>query len=497
MFNEKFKLKKENFVVILLGCIVLLILWMSNRRENTQTSFHLLPKVLLEKISQPNVNKSIQQRVSMGSQILITADSTPDKQVGVKAFAAGDYSRAAAKFSSSLQLYPNDPETLIYMNNAVASSKGSKLAVGVSVPIGGNLNVAKEILRGVAQAQNEINQSGGIKGKLIKIEIANDDNDPAIAKEIATKFVNDKRILAVIGHNSSNASIAAAPVYQEAGLVMISPTSTARELSVLGNHVFRTTPNTRVIADTLARYVVKTANKTSIALCVDSQSGASKSFRQEFTIALFEHGGEVAPTLCDFSSPNFDAARIPSQAISDGADALLLIPSVNRMNQAISVARANRHRLALIANHSMYTYATLKEGQQYINGMVLSVVWHPGSNTNSSFINNTKSLWGTVGSWRTATAYDAAKVIITGLRAEANREQLQKSLASPGFSVQGATGNVRFVSSGDRQGKAELVKVQPGNRSGTGYDFVALKSDTQEINSDNSKVQQKAANLSL
>ena len=497
MFNEKFKLKKENFVVILLGCIVLLILWMSNRRENTQTSFHLLPKLLLEKISQPNINTSAKQRVSIGNRILITADSTPDKQVGVKAFAAGDYARAAAKFSSSLQLYPNDPETLIYMNNAVAASKGSKMKVGVSVPIGGNLNVAKEILRGVAQAQNEINQSGGIKGKLIKIEIANDDNDPEVAKEVATNFVNDKRILAVIGHNSSNASLAAAPIYQEASLVMISPTSTARELAVLGNHVFRTTPNTRVIADTIANYIVKSANKTSIALCVDSQSGASKSFRQEFTIALFEHGGEVAATLCDFSSPNFNAAKIPSQAISDGADALLLIPSVNRMNQAIGVARANRHRLALISNHSMYTYATLKEGQQYVNGMVLPVVWHPGSNTNPSFITNTKSLWGTVGSWRTATAYDAAQVIIAGLKVEVSRDQLQKSLASPGFSARGATGNIKFVSSGDRQGTAELVKIQPGNRSGTGYDFVALEVDEREINSDNSEAQERVNNSSI
>ena len=486
MFNEKFKFKKENFIVILLGCVVLLILWASNRRENTQTSFHLLPKVLLDKLSQPNITQSVRERLSVGSRILITADSTPDKQVAVKAFAAGDYSRAAAKFSSSLQLYPNDPEALIYMNNSVAASKGSKLKIGVSVPIGGNLNVAKEILRGVAQAQNEINQSGGIKGTLLQVEIANDDNNPEIVKQIATKFIDDQRILAVIGHNSSNASLAAAPLYQEAGLVMISPTSTARELSALGSYVFRTTPNTRVIADTLARHVVQSAHKSSIALCVDSQSGASKSFRQEFTIALFEYGGEVAPTLCDFSSSYFNAAKIPSQAISDGADALLLIPSVNRINQAIEVARANRHRLTLFGNHSMYTYETLKEGQQYINGTILAVIWHPKAKTNSSFINNTKSLWGTVGSWRTATAYDAAKVIITGLRSEDSREQLQKSISSSGFLVQGATGNIKFISSGDRHGKANLVKIQPGNRSGTGYDFVAIDQDNQELESNNS-----------
>ena len=480
MFNEKFKLKKENLVVILLGCIVLLILWGSNRRENTSISFNFLPQLTLDKLSRSKDNYSIRDRLSLGGKVLITADNTPDKQVASKAFASGDYPRAAAKFSSSLQLYPNDPEALIYMNNAVAASKGSKLKLGVSVPIGGSLNVAKEILRGVAQAQNEINQSGGIKGKLIQIEIANDDNNPEIAQKVAAKFAEDKRILAVIGHNSSNASLAAAPIYQQEGLVMISPTSVARELSGMGNYVFRTTPNTRVIADTLARYAVESAHKSSIALCLDSQSGASQSFRQEFTIALFEHGGEIAPTICDFSSPYFNPTKIPSQAISDGADALLLIPSVNKINQAVEIARANRHRLTLLGNHSMYTYETLKEGQAQINGMVLSVVWHPGSKTSPSFINNSKSLWGTVGSWRTATAYDATKVAIAGLKTEASREQLQESLANSGFSIQGATGQIKFISSGDRHGSADLVRIQPGNISGTGYDFVSVELGKQE-----------------
>jgi branched-chain amino acid transport system substrate-binding protein len=77
-------------------------------------------------------------------------------------------------------------------------------------------------LRGVSQVQEEVNSKGGIKGKLLEVAIANDDNDPAIAKQIATDLGKDSQILAVIGHNSTEASVAAAPVYQESGLVMIS-----------------------------------------------------------------------------------------------------------------------------------------------------------------------------------------------------------------------------------------------------------------------------------
>jgi branched-chain amino acid transport system substrate-binding protein len=62
------------------------------------------------------------------------------------------------------------------------------------------VNPAQEILRGVAQAQNEINQSGGIKSVPLKVVIANDDNDPRIAQQIANNLVKNQDILGVVGN---------------------------------------------------------------------------------------------------------------------------------------------------------------------------------------------------------------------------------------------------------------------------------------------------------
>ena len=293
-----------------------------------------------------------------------------------------------------------------------------------------------------------------------------------IMKEKNAQAVKDSSILEVVGHNSSDASIAAAPVYQQGGLVMISPTSVARNLSGSGSYIFRTTPSTRIIADTLARYAVSSARKTKIAICADSKDQATQSFKEEFTSAIFENGGKVTYTVCDFSARNFNPSDIPSQAISDGADALLLAPSVDKINQATDVARANQGRLALLGNHTMFTFETLQQGQVDANGMVLAVVWHPTAIPGSSFAVNARKFWGGPGSWRTAMAYDATKAAIAGLKSGISREQLQKALSNSGFSVNGATGAIQFLPSGDRQGSAVLVKVQPGQTSGTGYDFV-------------------------
>jgi branched-chain amino acid transport system substrate-binding protein len=470
---------KKNLVfslyIITLTLIGPLIFWLTSYGERSSVE-QTKQESLGSKVDLKN-SKTKNSRISTGNTVLVKADITPDKESGVKAFATGDYATAMAKFNSSLQIKRNDPESLIYWNNANALAVGNTVKIATSVPIGGNLNIAKEILRGIAQAQNEINRNGGIGGKLLQVEIANDDNDPDIAKQIASNFVKDKDIIAVIGHNSSEASMAAAPVYQKGSLVMMSPTSVARNLSGIGNYIFRTTPTSRATADHLARYVVNSAHKTKIAICSASNTQASESFKEDFTWAIFRYGGKAIETACDFSAPNFNPSDIPSQAVSDGANALLLAPSLQNINQALEIVGANKRRLTLLGSQAMYSFETLEEGQADANGMTLAVAWHPDTIPGNSFAFNARKYWGGSGSWRTAMAYDATNAIAEGLKSATTREQLQQTLSNPGFFLNGATGTIQFLPSGDRNMDGTLVKIQPNknNNSEIRYSFVPLK----------------------
>jgi branched-chain amino acid transport system substrate-binding protein len=491
MLERKVNISYKNIILFIYVVVLTIsgpfIFWLSDRKESTSNAQN--PPEKVERVAEKNSkllpfwskslllinpNSQLKLGISTGEKILITDDNNLQKQAGIEAFKNRDYSKAIVLFQTALKIKRNDPETLIYLNNAIAAQQDKKITLATSVPIGGSLNVAQEILRGIAQAQQEINQKGGIQGYLIEIKIANDDNDPELARKIAAKFVADRDILAVIGHNSSEASLAAAPIYQKGKLIQISPTSVARELTSVGDYILRTTPSTRSIASTLAHHTMDVANHKKIAVCSDSQSPASKSFQEEFTLAIFEYGGEIAATKCDFAAPKFNPQAIPSQAISDGAEALLLIPDVNRIHQAIAVAQANEQRLTLLGNHTMYTFETLQQGQLDVNGMVLAVAWHPNLITDPNFLHQAQKLWGGVGTWRTASAYDATQVAIAGLNSGRSRQQLQQALTNPEFSFTGATGKVRFLPSGDRQGKIALVRVQPGNTSQTGFDFAYL-----------------------
>jgi branched-chain amino acid transport system substrate-binding protein len=414
---------------------------------------------------------------SEGEAILIRDEQTPIQKHGAaEAFRYGYYQIARQKWEESLKIFSNDPETVIYRENARAISLGraSTVTIAVSVPIGEEPNVAQEILRGVAQAQQEINGWGGIDGKRLVVKIANDNNDPDLARAIAEQLVRDESVLGVVGHNSSNASIAAAPLYERARLVMISPTSVARELSGMGEYLFRTTPSSRIIADTLVGYILDVAQVRKITICYDSESKASTSFKEEFSLSYLDRGGDVVRRECDFTSNNFDPDAMIASAIAEESEALLVIPSVDNLEAAVKIIKANRNRLKLFSNHSSYTYDSLAEGGMSLKGMVLSVPVSPDSY--SEFSTVARKLWGNSGSWRTASAYDATKSLLKAMEMEGfTREGIQRAMNDPFFQVSGSAGDVQFYLSGDRKGDAMLVRVESGSVSGTGVDFVPLR----------------------
>ncbi|BAY33006.1 extracellular ligand-binding receptor [Nostoc carneum NIES-2107] len=463
--------KEIKLLILSLLCTVGVLglgLWLWN-----QFSGNSLTSLIPGNSSQPGNGGSQSQRISLGGKILVAADTSADKEAGVQAFAKGDFATASNKLKSSLQKHRNDPESLIYLNNSQIKNTNS-LKIAVSVPIGGNLDVAKEILRGVAQAQDEVNRSGGINGKLLQVAIANDDNEANQAQQIAKQFVQDTTILAVVGHNSSNASIAAAPIYQEGGLVMISPSSTAQNLSGIGNYIFRTVPSNGSFAASLANYTIKTARKNNIAICADSKSIDTQSFKDEFIKGIVAGGGKVNPTNCDVAAADFNPSALISQFISSGADSLVLAPHVDRINKALDLAAANNGKLTLFASPTLYTFQTLQVGKSDVNGLVLAIPWHPQAIPGNPFPQNAVKLWGGNVNWRTATAYDATIAIAKGLQQDSTRDGLEKALHSPSLVANGATGKIQFLPSGDRNGTAVLVKIQPSNKSATGYDFIPL-----------------------
>ncbi|MEG4515626.1 MULTISPECIES: ABC transporter substrate-binding protein [unclassified Microcoleus] len=420
----------------------------------------------------PQSEQAIGQRLSAGEKLLLPEQATTTKQAAVQAIASGNYNAAISDLQASLKTNRNDPEALIYLNNARIGDRKS-YTIAATVPIGVDINGAQEILRGVAQAQNEINQSGGISGTPLKVLIANDDNNPEIASQIASAIANNSEVVGVIGHFSSDATLAASQIYQPNQLVAISPISTSVQLSGIGSHIFRTVPSDRFAANALSRYMLTKLQKRKAAVFFNSASNYSKSLKSEFTTAIYGDGGQVVSEF-DFAKGNFNAADSFKSAIAQGAEVIVLAANTATLDQALQVVQVNAKRLPLLAGDDAYTAKTLQLGGAAATDMVLAVPWHILADPQSKFPQTSKQLWNAEVSWRTALAYDAAQALIAGLGRNPTRTGIQQALSASDFSANGASGPIRFLPSGDRNRAVQLVIVKPGNRTSYGYEFVPI-----------------------
>ncbi|MBD2604889.1 ABC transporter substrate-binding protein [Scytonema hofmannii FACHB-248] len=420
-------------------------------------------------IQENAINPSLQDRISFGEKTLIAGEISPAKKEGVEAIAAGSYEKAIANLTTAIKQNPNDPEALIFLNNARIGSAKSYTIV-TSLPIGNNPNTSLEILRGIAQAQNEINASGGIKGVRLKVEIANDDDNPEISKQIATTLVKNSEILGVIGPTTSDATLAAGTVYTSGKLVAITPTSTSVKISNFSPYVFRTVPSDFIAARSLANYMVNKLQKKKAAVFFNSQSNYSQSLKSEFVSSVSLEGGQVSNEF-DLSQANFSAARSVEQATNQGAEVLMLASNTETLDKALQVIQVHDKRLALLGGDDLYTFKTLEVGRQQAVGLIVAI---PGVNYTSDFTIKARQLWGGDVGWRTALSYDATQALIAAIELNPTREGVQQALSSSNFSAIGASGAIRFLASGDRNAPVQLVKIATGNRSRTGYDFVPI-----------------------
>jgi len=417
-------------------------------------------------------DQAIEQRLSAGQKVLIPEQATTTKQAAVQAIASGNYNAAISDLQASLKTNRNDPEALIYLNNARIGDRKS-YTIAAAVPIGGDINAALEILRGVAQAQNEINQRGGVSGTPLKVLIAKDDNNQEMAAQIATALANNSEIIGVIGHFGSDTTLAASKIYQQKQLVAISPTSTSVQLSGSAKNTFRTVPSDRFAANALSRYMVGKLQKQKAAVFFNSASSYSKSLKDEFTTAVYGDGGQIVSEF-DFAKGNFNAADSVKSAIAQGAEVILLASDSTTIDQALQVVQVNAKRLPLLAGDGAYTAKTLQIGGAGATDMVLAVPWHILADPQSNFPQTSKQLWNAEVSWRTALAYDAAIALIAGLERNPTRTGIQQALSASDFSAKGASGPIRFLPSGDRNRAVQLVTVKPGNRTSYGYEFVPI-----------------------
>lgn len=171
---------------------------------------------------------------------------------------------------------------------AAACSDGLSLKVKGDPPLriavvgpmtGSNAAYGGQMRNGASQAIEDINARGGVLGRVLTLRAVDDRCDPDRAAAIAQGLAAEN-IGFVVGHFCSAASIAAAPIYSAATILMITPASTDAALTDAtaargADNIFRLVPRDDLQGPALAKHVLAHEPDRPIALVRDDTSYGS------------------------------------------------------------------------------------------------------------------------------------------------------------------------------------------------------------------------------
>ena len=116
---------------------------------------------------------------------------------------------------------------------------GETVKIGLCSPITGNYAESGENFKYSAEmAIERINAEGGVLGRQVELVVMDSKGDPKEAALIAQKFTEDPEIVAEVGDFTSTCCMAAAPIYERAGMVQLSPTASHPDFAPSGKFMF-------------------------------------------------------------------------------------------------------------------------------------------------------------------------------------------------------------------------------------------------------------------
>lgn len=176
----------------------------------------------------------------------------------------------------------------------------------------------------LALADLESRAEGKVGGKTVRVVVEDDQGRPEEAASVVQKLINNDRVVAVLGEVASSRSLAAAPICQQNGVPMISPSSTNPEVTKKGDFIFRMCYLDDFQGEVIAIYAADSLELRSVAVLKDVKNDYSVALAQFFTEQFTRRGGRVV-TEQSYSSGDQDF-RAQLTAIKARRPQAIIIP---------------------------------------------------------------------------------------------------------------------------------------------------------------------------
>lgn len=273
------------------------------------------------------------------------------------------------------------------------------------------------------------------------------EGDPAKAPALARNLVSDKKIVGIVGPAFSGESEAADPIFEEAGIPLVTPSATRPSLSTNGWKVFH-----RAVADDdaqgpAAANYIKNVVKASKVFVVDDQSayGAGLADAVKKTLGPLVVG--IDKTAADGKQTDFSATV--TKIKSSGATAMFYGGYYQNAGLIAKQMHQAGLKVAMVAGDGVNDPGFVKAaGKDAAEGVVVTCPCSPTSESKGTFAADYKKAWNTDPGTYSDVAFDAANILLEGVAAgRTTPDALQTYLSTVNYT--GVANTYKFTSTGD------------------------------------------------
>ncbi len=351
---------------------------------------------------------------------------------------------------------------------SAACSRGGDepIFIGVAGPLSAANGESMKLAAEMAAA--EINQSGVLGTRRIEFVFMDDAADGQKAAEVARDLALDERVVAVIGHMNSGASIKAADAYNgrmegTPPVLQISPASSSPELTHAGEWTFRVTPTDHEFAPVLARAAAQLGRRRAAVMYVNDDYG--QGVRSTFEAAFREAGGAVVsadPYLGAVLERGDELDPFLTRAIGRGADALVIGGQAEAGVKIVQAARRLGYTGPVLGADGM---TGAKDAGAIAEGLYVSSAFLPDNDSQAArtFVAAYRAAYDRFPDHRGAMTRDALYLLVDAIReVGTDRRAIRDYVASIGTgrpAFEGVSGRIHFDENGDVVGKPVALGV--------------------------------------
>lgn len=344
---------------------------------------------------------------------------------------------------------------------AAACRSDAPIMIGLAGPLSEPRGTSMRL--GTELAVREINAAGGVRGRPLALVLQDDSSRAEVAVRVARTLSADERVVAVIGHLTSAATLAAAPIYNggRAPVPAISPSASAPTVSDAGPYTFRVCPTDVLHGARLAEFGRRQLRaQTAAVLYQNDEYG--RGIRDTFVDSFTRIGGTVVtddPYVLDLPSFEPYLRRLRQRG---GADLLVIGGTAAVARRILATLDTVRLTPRVMGGDAL----TGVESDPRSAGVLISSAYLPDipEPRNARFVQAYRQAYPNQPlDHRGAAAYDIAHLLARAIaEAGPNRRRLRDYLASVGRSSPpflGVTGRIVFDDNGDVPDKSVVIGV--------------------------------------